>query len=381
MRVLGLTMLGLIAACAARPPARSRGTITRHADLAGQHPNPRFEVREIQPTDTIWLEPDDQREDRDLRTLLTPPSGVEAVSFSGPTGSDDALGGVDATAALPDGRLLVLDREASVVRIVSPTGQQLGRIGRPGRGPGDFFHPLSLAVDTASNVYVGDLLRRVQRFRLDGPGFTLDTVLPVSASALGLCLLDSLLVVHGTDLTDPSVIQLYTTRGEPVRRFGAAYRAPAPMLNWQYGRGRIACVPKESRIAYVAGGVPVLRVFTVGGGTVRLAVVADAHPTVVTELPNDGYKAATAPDGRRDHVVTLAALPEGGLLLQVGVSTTASDQAGAEYARLISVVLPREAGGLIERTTGGGEVAGTLGARPVFSVSEPSPAVTWARSR
>jgi hypothetical protein len=110
-------------------------------------------------------------------------------------------------------------------------------------------------------------------------------------------------------------------------------------------------------------------------------VVADAHPTVVTELPNDGYKAATAPDGRRDHVVTLAALPEGGLLLQVGVSTTASDQAGAEYARLISVVLPREAGGLIERTTGGGEVAGTLGARPVFSVSEPSPAVTWARSR
>jgi hypothetical protein len=381
MRAFGLTMLGLLAACAARPAARSRGTITQHPDIAGQHPNPRFEVREIQPTDTIWLEPDDQREDRDLQAVLTPPSSADAVSFTGPTSSDDALSAVDATASLPDGRLLVLDRQASVVRIVSPTGQQLGRIGRPGRGPGDFFRPLSIAVDAASNVYVGDLLRRVQRFRPDGPGFTLDTVLPVTASALGLCLLDSLLVVHGTDLTDPSVIQIYTTHGEPVRRFGATYRAPTPMLNWQYGRGRIACLPEEGRIAYVAGGVPVLRVFTPGGRTVRLAVVADAHPTVVTELPNDAYKAVTAPDGRLDHVVALVALPAGGLLLQVGVSTPASEQAGDDYARLISIVLPPEAGGPIERTTAGSQVAGILGGRPVFSVTEPSPEVTWTRHR
>ncbi len=381
MRLFGVVMLAMLAACAARPAPRSRGTITQHPDIAGQHPNPRFEVREIPPTDTIWLEPDDQREDRDLRVLLTPPPHSDAVSFTGPTSSEDVLSGVDGTASLPDGRLLILDRQASVVRIVSPSGQQVGRIGRPGRGPGDFFNPLSIAVDAASNVYVGDLLRRVQRFRPDGPGFILDTVLPVSASALGLCLLDSLLVVHGTDLTDPSVIQLYTTRGEPIRRFGATYRAPAPMLNWQYGRGRIACLPKEGRIAYVAGAVPVLRVFTAAGLTVRLAVVADAHPTVVTELPNDGYQAATAPDGRRDHVVALAALPAGGLLLQVGTSTAASEKAGDEYVRLISIVLPREAGGSIERTTGGSQVAGILGARPVFTGAEPSPGVTWARGR
>ncbi len=368
----------LLAACGAPGPARSHGTVTRLPDVAGRHPNPRFEVREIPPTDTIWLEPDDRREDPGLRALLTSPSGADAVSFTGPASRDDALSGVDAAAPLPDGRLLVLDREASVVRIVSPDGRQVGRIGRPGRGPGDFFNPLSVAVDASGDVYVGDLLRRVQRFRPDGADFALDTVLPLSASPLGLCVFDSLLVVHGTDLTDPSVIQVYTTRGEPVRRFGAGYRSPAAAINWQFSRGRMACLP-GNRIAWAAGAMPVVRVFTIGGRTVRLAVVADAHPSIVAELPNEGYKLEDTPDGRWDHVVSLAALPGGRILLQMGISNAESRKAGDDYARLISIVLPPDAGGSIERTTGGAQVAGMLGGRALFTVTDPSPGITWAR--
>lgn len=355
----------------------SRGVPTTLTDVPGRHPNRRYLVREIAVTDTIWLRPDDHHEDAGFASQLTRPSGAEAVSFSG-AGSSDALGGADAVLALPDGRRLVLDQQANIVRIVSPAGNQLGVVGRAGRGPGDFFNPLSIAVDASGNLYVGDLTRRLQRFRPAGSGFALDTVINTKVSPRGVCLIDSLIVVHGVDMTDPSVIWLYDAHGQLLRSFGSAYRSTHPILNYQYGSGRIGCLSGSHRIAYLSRGMPELRIFTLQGKTERLMVIADSRPSGAIEMPNAGYRVEDAPGGQSDHVESLVAMPEG-LLIQVGTSTSESRQASDEYATLTSLLVSPSGRGVLKRTTAGALVATAVEGRPTFSLADPAPAVVWAR--
>jgi hypothetical protein len=357
--------------------AASRGVPTTLTDVPGRHPNGRYLVREIEVTDTIWLRPDDHHEDAEFASQLTQPPGSDAVSFSG-AGSSDALGGADAVLALPDGRRLVLDQQANIVRIVSPTGSQVGVVGRPGRGPGDFFNPLSMALDASGNLYVGDLTRRLQRFRPDGSGFVLDTVINTTVSPRGLCVIDSLIVVHGVDMTDPSVIWLYDLHGKLLRSFGSAYRSPLAILNYQYGSGRIACLIGARRIAYLSGGMPELRIFTPEGKTERLMVIADFRPGTAIEMPNAGYRSEVPPGGQSDDVKSLVAMPDG-LLIQVGTATTESRRARDEYATLTSVLVSPRGRGVLKRTTAGALVATAAQGRPTFTAADPAPAVVWAR--
>ncbi len=363
------------AGCAHHDPPTRRGTVTAYSGIAGHHPDSRFEVREIVPTDTIWLRPLPPADDTALRAMLTVPP--DAVTFTGADSGADALGAVDAAAPLPDGRLVVLDAAAGVVRIVSAAGHQTGTIGRAGRGPGDLYQPQSLATDAAGNVYIGDLLRRAQRFRPDGTGFVLDTVLPLTVSPLGLCVLDTLLIVHGLNVDDSSAIKVYTTHGIAVRQFGMGYRSPSQIINHEFNRGRIACLPAARRIGWLAGGRKVLREFTPDGRTVRLTVLADARRSDVVELPNEGYR--MEPGDAWDHVESLVALPSGALLLQVGTSTTESQKAHEDYAALVSILLPAGPGSPQALTTGGQRVIAMLGARPVFVTSDPMPSARWAR--
>jgi len=82
------------------------------------------------------------------------------------------LGNPKGVTALPDGNLLVCDTHYGRVLKMSVDGKMIKQWGGPGRGPSEFTHPLSAAVDRARKiVYVveyGDRNDRVQAFDLDG---------------------------------------------------------------------------------------------------------------------------------------------------------------------------------------------------------------------
>jgi len=85
---------------------------------------------------------------------------------------DHALGNPKGLCALPGGNMLVCDTHYGRVLKMTPDGEILKIWGEPGKGPGQFVHPLSAAVDAArKRVYVveyGDYNDRVQVFDLDG---------------------------------------------------------------------------------------------------------------------------------------------------------------------------------------------------------------------
>lgn len=85
---------------------------------------------------------------------------------------DHALGNPKGLCALPDGNMLVCDTHYGRVLKMTPEGTILKIWGEPGKGPGQFVHPMGAAVDAARNrvfiVEYGDYTDRVHIYDLDG---------------------------------------------------------------------------------------------------------------------------------------------------------------------------------------------------------------------
>jgi DNA-binding beta-propeller fold protein YncE len=85
---------------------------------------------------------------------------------------DHALGNPKGVCGLPDGNILVCDTHYGRVLKMTPEGVILKTWGEPGKGPGQFVHPLSAAVDAVRKrayiVEYGDYTDRVHIFDLDG---------------------------------------------------------------------------------------------------------------------------------------------------------------------------------------------------------------------
>lgn len=376
MRLAGIVVIASIAACS-REPRESRGTPTA---LAGQghHPRAEYLIREIAPTDTLWLDPSDDRQDSAFAASLAPPADSLGVSRFGAAEGEgaDVLGGADAVAVVADGRVLLLDQKASMVRIVGRDGRLAGTFGQPGRGPGDFTSPMSLAVDTAGFVYVGDMGRRLQRFRADSGRFVFDTAFRLTASPIGVCLMDSVIVVHGTDTSDSSMVQVYDRSGHRLRGFGAAYRSPDPMKNFVFGTGMIACNARRHEVAYMPKGmIGEIRVYDVKGTLRRLAVLPDVKSNDVYDLPDGGYSVAENPAGHYA-LRSLVYLPAG-LLVQMELS---SRNAEPDSGRVVSLLLPDVPGSYVQRSTHLPQVRAIAHGALIYSRDDPTPSAFWRQS-
>ncbi|HEU5050673.1 MAG TPA: 6-bladed beta-propeller [Gemmatimonadales bacterium] len=344
---------------------------------AQQHPDPAYIVREIPAADTVHI----LSAGREAQPWQEPAPG-DAVRFGVLDGAEhEVLGGVDAVVTGPDGKIFILDRRSAVVRVLGADGRYLGRVGRSGRGPGDFFHPGAMAVDAHGFLYVGDLLRRVQRFRPTTRGFELDTVLQTGVSALGLCLIDSLVVLHGVNPGEPGVVHLFDQRGRKLRSFGEVYRSPSRILNHQFSQGKVACLERSRRVAFTPdnGGLVSLRIFDLEGRTRRIVAAPGLQSNIVTEAENEGYSVRLSPDG--NHVVTgLLQTPDGRLLLQVALLNARSREEGTPYAELYTAVIDPSGGQPASYSRRTGRIGAFTRGRPVFVVEEPAPAVVWTRA-
>jgi hypothetical protein len=305
------------------------------AQAPGVHPNPAYIVAPVPPAFTIAMT---------ARPVAVPfrLAAAARAAFGSESDSDAVLlGNIKAVALLPSGDVVVLDDKKSELRIFSPTGSPKQRLGRAGRGPGEFFYPVSLAVDDAGRLYVGDRVRTIQVFAPSPAGYRYLRTMQVEVAAMSMCFLDTLLVVQGTALGQDPILHLYDSSGRRLRSFGALYRSPNPLLNAQIGEGQVRCDRQRGLVFYTpsnAMGIGEVRAYRADGTLVWRTTLTDFHVSRIEDYGNGGVRFSAGPDGSHS-VLAFVLLPGRGLLVQVAFRTPEALRDQVPFTTLHSFLL------------------------------------------
>jgi hypothetical protein len=325
---LGAITLALVAIHGLRPQALA-------AQAPGVHPNPAYIVAPVPPAFTIAMT---------ARPVAVPfrLAASARAAFGSESDSDAVLlGNIKAVALLPSGDVVVLDDKKSELRIFGPTGAPRQRLGRAGRGPGEFFYPVSLAVDDAGRLYVGDRVRTIQVFAPSPAGYRYQRTMQNEIAAMSMCFLDTLLVVQGTALGQDPILHLYDSSGRRLRSFGALYRSPNPLLNAQIGEGQVRCDRQRGLVFYTpsnAMGIGEVRAYRADGTLVWRTALTDYHVSRIEDYGNGGVRFSAGPDGSHS-VLAFVLLPGRGLLVQVAFRTEEAVRDQIPFTTLHSFLL------------------------------------------
>lgn len=303
------------------------------AQAPGVHPNPQYLDAPVLPAFSIALT---------ARPAAAPfaLAATARAAFGSESDSDAVLiGNIKAVALLPSGDVVVLDDKQSELRIFGSTGAPKQRLGRAGRGPGEFFHPVSLAVDDGGRLYVGDLARAIQVFALSPSGCRYLRTMQNEIAARSMCFLDTLLVVQGTTLGQEAILHVYDPSGRRLRSFGALYRSPNPLLNAQFGEGHIRCDRQRGLVLYAPGSaIGEVRAYRADGVLVWRTALTDYHVNRIEDYGNGGARYSPGPDGAHS-VHSFVLLPGRGLLVQVAFRTDEAQRSRIPFTILHSFLL------------------------------------------
>ena len=155
------------------------------------------------------------------------------------------------------GRLYVLDREFSEVRVFHPDGSLIDSFGRPGKGPGEFRKPMSITVsDSGSRVIV--IENRAHVYRISNNG-SVDFLKTFSVEGNVGCAMNGHLFTLSYRLGQVGSIQKYTLEGEWVMSFGRVYQSNSRVVQISMTRrARLACSETSDVVVLVPEKVPAI---------------------------------------------------------------------------------------------------------------------------
>lgn len=111
-----------------------------------------------------------------------PDSSTSAVALhpelliTGAIGDTGAFADIRSVAADSAGLIYVLSRAPNEVRVFDPSGAQVARWGREGKGPGEFVDPIGISIDRGGRVWVVD--QGASRFSIFDPTGRLISTFP-----------------------------------------------------------------------------------------------------------------------------------------------------------------------------------------------------------
>lgn len=262
--------------------------------------------------------------------------------FDGPAA--EVFGKIEDVTFGSDGHIYVLDSQAKELRVFDRTGALVRRGGRAGEGPGEFMHPLSVAVAEDGRVYVGEVEHTIEVLEPSVDGFASVGQLHPDVAARDLCVLADAVLVHGHHVQTNRVFHRYSLEGELQARFGEVYGPEPVLLTHQIAVGRIRCPGRGDLVAFApASQLPDVRGYGLDGAARWLSLLPDYRPTIIEVTAGGGYSARMPEDGWNG-LFSITAPVRGYLLVQVSYITGRGAEEGAAFTRLESYVFDAETG-------------------------------------
>lgn len=261
-------------------------------------------------------------------------------------GGSDVFGNIVDVTLQPSGSVIVLDNYNNEVRIFDPTGRYLSRVGRPGRGPGEFYRPLAVGVDGDGQLLVTQLDRSISVFVPSGDdyNYTFSTRLTTVVSGRDLCALRHIVYLQGApSVGGPTIFPVGDGAPSP---FGEFYRSNNPIIASEVNQGLVAC--HDSLSIVVAAPKSLLGLvyaFSASGSPKWIARITGFRPVNLVENADRSTR-VTIPEQGFHRVESLVPIGDRWLLLQLALVTPESSAAKDPPVRIDSY--------LIEASTGEG---------------------------
>jgi NHL repeat-containing protein len=229
-----------------------------------------------------------------------------------------SFGVIGDLAADGHGAIYALDVVRKRVVAVTVAGEALGAFGREGHGPGEFEDPVALALDDAGRLYVLDRVNhRVEVLAAAPAGLDRVGGFPVDFWAEDLCVLGGqrlfLLGERGGHL----IHEIDPADGRVLRSFARDTAATDILMQSYRTRGYLLCGPGDE-VAFLPLLRPEVQRFSPSTGSwLGTAKIPGYRAVRVRRLANGDVR-FSAQGGVHDFAGSIAALPGGGRLIQVG---------------------------------------------------------------
>ena len=282
-------------------------------------------------------------------------SSTEILTLGEPEGEEHQVFGQITDIKLDrGGNLYVLDAAYSTVRIYDSEGLYKYSIGSPGRGPGEFFMPEDLEVDSLGRVYVIDKTSRKTIFKRVANGHELEQVITLPITPFELCSDGGTLYVHGTSSEESSnVIFTYTSDGNSLGAFGTVYESPSSVVRYFFEQGKIACTHSPGKIIYASGLLPVIHSYSLEGDIQWTARIPNFKMLNIVEnkgaTPDQSSVTMNVRSNAHDQIATVVPFPAKHVILQVSSFTPESidnsDRGeGERFVELLSYLVIAQTG-------------------------------------
>jgi hypothetical protein len=285
------------------------------------------------------------------------------------------FGAVEDVAADGRGNLYILDSQVQSVRVFTRAGRFVEELGRPGRGPGEFFLPRALALDAEGRLYVLDVGdRRVDVFRPARGRHRFSGSFRLDFTAQDLCIRDDRLFLLG--VRRDAAIHEFTLSGERVRSFAPAPGSGDALLATSLDGGALQCPEGQDALLFLPRNAPEVLEYSAERGSLLWRRTLPGY--VPVQVRKNGNRSVTFSAGRsgvHDMYSSVTPLHPGFSLVQVG-SLRRGARHRFDFASVKSYVVSNRTGALLRTAQPFPRLVEARGGYAFAVRTDPYPAVT-----